>query len=525
MAEQQAWTIGAAPECDIIVDHPTVSGRHCRIARTADGFLLEDLNSTNGTFVNGTRISSPLSVTSTDDVKLGPEAPLPWDTIEPSPTGRQIIRIGRTADNDIVLDYPNVSSNHARIIIENGKATIEDLGSTNGVAIGKPENLVQSAALRERDTVYFGSMAFPAASLLHPGQELVPIKSVAGQESSVGSMLQSPRSIALVAVPLVALAALSTWLLSGNDTPTEPPSTDIAAADSASNPEVMPPKPTTEVAKDPVDAIYSVLVQNQGTDGLLQVGTAWAVSEHQLVTSGVVARYLEKYSTDIAAVQVRSASLEKVFVVTGSDVHPEFKKAEAAIKALAETAQEKRQKLDDVQSAEEPPGKDDLDKLVNELIDAEERLFLAGERMVFSDVGLLAVEETLAFVLQIKQPSRKLAVNSNTTLCGVPFDPESMATFGPQQPSKLEGRLVRVVRPLDGTSSPLRRLLVSSPPDHHVQQWRGSPVLNDKGSVVGVYVRPAPPVDPEKPLTGESFDAVLVDRLQQFSIDFPEAQK
>jgi hypothetical protein len=530
MAEEQAWTIGAAPECDIIVDHPTVSGRHCRITRTADGFLLEDLNSTNGTFVNGTRLSSPLSVTSTDEIKLGPETLLPWESVAPSPPGRQIIRIGRTADNDVVLDYPNVSSNHARIIVENGQATIEDLGSTNGVAIGKPDNLIQSAPLRESDTVYFGSMAFPAAELLHPGQEPAPIASIAGRGSYSAGVMQSPRSIALGALSLVVLAVLAVWLLKENGDETEPPATDFGAADAAStdesiNREVALPKPATKIADKPVDAVYSVLVQNQGTERLLHVGTAWAVGEHQLVTSGIVARYLKKYSTDIAAIRVRSASLEKVFDVTDSTVHPEFKKAEAAIKAPVEAAQQKRQQLDDVQEAENPPSKEDLEKLVNELIDAEEKVFLAGEKMVFSDVGLLTVAETLPFVLQIKPQSQELAVQTKTTLYGVPFNPESMATMGPRKPTKLEGRLMRVVRPLDESGSPLRRLLVSSPADHHAQQWRGGPILDDRGFVVGIYVRPAQPIDPEKPVTGESFDAVLVERLQQLPIDFPEAKK
>ncbi|MBT4864221.1 MAG: FHA domain-containing protein [Planctomycetaceae bacterium] len=526
MAEEQAWTIGAAPECDIIVEHPTVSGRHCRVTRTADGFLLEDLNSTNGTFVNGTRLSSPLSVTSTDEIKLGPETPLPWESIEPSSPGRQIIRIGRTADNDVVLDYPNVSSNHARIIVENGQATIEDLGSTNGVAIGKPDNLIQSSPLRESDTVYFGSMAIPAANLLHPGQQLAPINLAAGQESSSASLMQSPRSIAVGVLSLAVLAVLGVWLLKGNGEATEPPSSDTAAADSVVTDEVAAPEPpATEVAKDPVDAVYSVLVQNQGTEQLLQVGTAWAVGEHQLVTSGIVARYLDKYTDDIASIRVRSASQENDVEVVESIVHPDFKKGEAAIKAPAEAAQQKRQQLEDVQKAEEPPSKEDLDKLVNELIDAEEKVFLAGERMVFSDVGLLTVEESLPFVLQVKPQSQKLTVQTKTTLYGVPFNPESMATMGPQEPTKLDGRLMRVVRPFDETGSPLRRLLVSSTADHHAQQWRGSPVLDDKGFVVGIYVRPFQPIDPEKPVTGESFDAVLVDRLQQLPIEFLEAKK
>lgn len=46
-------TIGRRPHNDIVLNHPGVSGRHARIGTTDDDFYLEDLNSTNGTQVNG----------------------------------------------------------------------------------------------------------------------------------------------------------------------------------------------------------------------------------------------------------------------------------------------------------------------------------------------------------------------------------------------------------------------------------------------------------------------------------------
>ncbi len=49
-------TIGSRPDCDLVVDVPSVSGRHCRLIRKETGLVLEDLNSTNGTFLNGERI-------------------------------------------------------------------------------------------------------------------------------------------------------------------------------------------------------------------------------------------------------------------------------------------------------------------------------------------------------------------------------------------------------------------------------------------------------------------------------------
>ena len=45
-------TIGRLPECEVVVDDPSASRRHARVERTPDGFVLEDLGSTNGTLLN-----------------------------------------------------------------------------------------------------------------------------------------------------------------------------------------------------------------------------------------------------------------------------------------------------------------------------------------------------------------------------------------------------------------------------------------------------------------------------------------
>jgi len=52
-------TVGRAPRADFVVDAPLVSRLHCRLTAAVDGTLLvEDLGSTNGTFVNGERVAS-----------------------------------------------------------------------------------------------------------------------------------------------------------------------------------------------------------------------------------------------------------------------------------------------------------------------------------------------------------------------------------------------------------------------------------------------------------------------------------
>ncbi len=49
-------TIGRSPHSDIFLDDVTVSRHHARVIRDESGFLVEDLNSLNGTYVNRKRI-------------------------------------------------------------------------------------------------------------------------------------------------------------------------------------------------------------------------------------------------------------------------------------------------------------------------------------------------------------------------------------------------------------------------------------------------------------------------------------
>ncbi len=163
----QTWIIGSGAQCDLIVDSPGVSGRHCRLTSTPDGYILEDLGSTNGTHVNGMRITTSCRVTRSDTITLGLNTPLPWPA-EPSSPRTVILSIGREPDNDYVIDLLMVSGHHARVIWtgEPGKATIEDLGSANGTAVGSPDQKITRSPFTASDTIYLGSYAVPAAQIL-----------------------------------------------------------------------------------------------------------------------------------------------------------------------------------------------------------------------------------------------------------------------------------------------------------------------------------------------------------------------
>lgn len=64
-------TMGRAPRADFIVDRPLVSRLHCRLTLSESGeLLLEDLDSTNGTFLNDARVTKT-PVADGDRLRLG----------------------------------------------------------------------------------------------------------------------------------------------------------------------------------------------------------------------------------------------------------------------------------------------------------------------------------------------------------------------------------------------------------------------------------------------------------------------
>jgi DNA-binding winged helix-turn-helix (wHTH) protein len=63
--------LGRDPASDVYVDDPSVSRRHARISITADGAMVEDLRSRNGTFLNGRRIARPELMSDNSAIGLG----------------------------------------------------------------------------------------------------------------------------------------------------------------------------------------------------------------------------------------------------------------------------------------------------------------------------------------------------------------------------------------------------------------------------------------------------------------------
>ncbi|MFV9568215.1 FHA domain-containing protein [Thermoanaerobacter mathranii] len=67
----EVTTIGRSEGCDIVIESPYVSARHAIIRKRGRRFYIQDLNSTNGTFINGKRVKGIAKIKNNDVITLG----------------------------------------------------------------------------------------------------------------------------------------------------------------------------------------------------------------------------------------------------------------------------------------------------------------------------------------------------------------------------------------------------------------------------------------------------------------------
>ncbi len=74
--------IGRDTGNDVVINDAEISRKHARIVMSAGGYVLEDLGSTNGTFVNGQRLMGPHSLTSGELIMFGENVSLSFEAPE-----------------------------------------------------------------------------------------------------------------------------------------------------------------------------------------------------------------------------------------------------------------------------------------------------------------------------------------------------------------------------------------------------------------------------------------------------------
>lgn len=66
-----SMTIGRGPECELRVDDTYASQQHARLFAKNNSWFVEDLGSTNGTFVNDQKLAAPAMLQPGDKVRVG----------------------------------------------------------------------------------------------------------------------------------------------------------------------------------------------------------------------------------------------------------------------------------------------------------------------------------------------------------------------------------------------------------------------------------------------------------------------
>jgi hypothetical protein len=66
-----ATVLGRSPDADVVLDDPYASEFHLRLVAQEGGLILHDLGSTNGTYLNGRRVTAPTELRRGDAVQVG----------------------------------------------------------------------------------------------------------------------------------------------------------------------------------------------------------------------------------------------------------------------------------------------------------------------------------------------------------------------------------------------------------------------------------------------------------------------
>ncbi len=191
LEEGRTYTLGRDNSCDITVDQSRISRTHLRLSESGGSWTLTDLGSSNGTFLNGKKVSKVDLSGSTEVMLGGPnEVSVVFSNVSNEresksraaqrvmdkdatqvaegflkdnlgPQGprrirlQQRIRIGRGEDCDWKIEDLNISRSHAEIVqTRQGEYELVDLKSTNGTFLN--DNKIRREKLIFGDIISVG---------------------------------------------------------------------------------------------------------------------------------------------------------------------------------------------------------------------------------------------------------------------------------------------------------------------------------------------------------------------------------
>jgi len=161
--DEGEFVMGRSQHCDIVLSSPNISRRHGRIFVRDRKAYIEDLNSSNGIFLDGERITGVVEIGLSGSFQIGefvlhlegtPYNTGPQETvfgrltvITPDGPGRvcwidkNSQLVGRGRDASITILDPSISRVHAKITVDGvGRVFLEDLQAANGTFVNNEQN-------------------------------------------------------------------------------------------------------------------------------------------------------------------------------------------------------------------------------------------------------------------------------------------------------------------------------------------------------------------------------------------------
>jgi len=216
------FIVGRSSVCDIVLPGDNVSRKHARLFTKDNALFVADMDSANGTYVNGQKIDKPVilldgSVFRIGDFHIhsqGGVQSMEKDTVflrllglnqsvkdEVFEIREKTALAGRGNDCQIVVIDPSISRVHARfLVLDTGTVLVKDMGSANGIYVNNKR--VNTWELRNGDTLKIGDLEFKVEI---PGANTTKTKS--------GWIAPDVKSRTGVSITLFAVAGVLTIIL------------------------------------------------------------------------------------------------------------------------------------------------------------------------------------------------------------------------------------------------------------------------------------------------------------------------
>ena len=165
--------LGRDENCQVQISDKIVSHQHAQLIFCEEGLFIQDLSSSNGTYLNRIKLDSnkltrlnlndKIQFSISDKIMISvtefstQEEAVYSDSILSKFKSKNIVVLGRDKNVcDIVIDNPTISRKHATIVKNKGAYIISDEGSTNGVFING-RKIRGSVTITKSDVIFIGS--------------------------------------------------------------------------------------------------------------------------------------------------------------------------------------------------------------------------------------------------------------------------------------------------------------------------------------------------------------------------------